>query len=78
MKANPKFFFSYAKKRQKTRVKVGPFLDTNTGELNLDPDHTAQCLSDQYSSVFNQPRPEWSIPDMEDFFRVFESRPGKE
>ena len=75
MKDNPKVFFSYAKARQKTHVKVGPFLDPDTGELNLDPDHTAECLSDQYSTVFTQPRPEWSIPCMKEFFKVDNSRP---
>ena len=55
MKDNPKAFFSFAKSRQKTHAKVGPFLDPSTGKLNLDPDHTAECLSKQYSSVFTQP-----------------------
>ena len=75
MKDNVNVFFSYAKKRQKTHAKVGPFLDPSTGELNLDPDYTAECLSDQYSSVFTQPRPEWSIPDTKQFFSVDSSRP---
>ena len=69
-------FFSYAKARQKTKTKVGPFTDPETGELMLDPDYTAQRLSDQYSSVFNKPRPEWSIADIEDFFKVNSSRTG--
>ena len=56
-------------------AKVGPFLDPETGELNLDPDYTADCLSKQYSSVFSQPRPEWNIPDMKEFFGVDNSRP---
>ena len=55
MKENPKAFFTFAKSRQKTHAKVGPFLDPSTGKLNLDPDHTAECLSKQYSSVFTQP-----------------------
>ena len=75
MKENVNVFFNYAKARQKTRSKVGPFLDPNTGELNLDPDHTAQCLSDQYSSVFTSPRPEWSIPNLKDFFKVDNTGP---
>ena len=70
MKENVKIFFDYAKSRMKTKSKVGPFLDPESGELNLNPDYTAQCLSDQYSSVFTQPRPEWSIPDKEEFFGV--------
>ena len=75
MKENVNVFFSYAKLRQKTHAKVGPFLDPDTSELNLDPDYTAQCLSDQYSSVFTPPRPEWEIPDIEEFFKVDNSRP---
>ena len=75
MKQNPKVFFSYAKARQKTAAKVGPFLDPVTGELNLDPESSAQCLSDQYSSVFSQPRPGWDIPDMKEFFKVDSSQP---
>ena len=75
MKDNPKIFFNFAKSRQKTHAKVGPFLDPETGELNLDPDYTADCLSKQYSSVFSQPRPEWNIPDMKEFFGVDNSRP---
>ena len=75
MKENPKIFFSYAKAHQKTAAKVGPFLDPASGELNLDPDHSAECLSDQYSAVFSQPRPEWDIPNMEEFFKVDNSMP---
>ena len=75
MKENPKVFFSYAKARQKTAAKVGPFLDPETGELNLDPEYSAQRLSEQYSAVFTKPRPEWQIPSMEAFFRVDNSSP---
>ena len=75
MRENTKVFFDYAKKRQKTHAKVGPFIDPESGELNLDPDYTAQCLGNQYSSVFTQPRPEWSIPSMKEFFGVDNTRP---
>ena len=75
MKVNPKVFFSYAKARQKTAAKVGPFVDPVTGQLNLDPDHSVQRLSDQYAAVFTQPRQDWVIPCMEDFFRVDNSTP---
>ena len=75
MKEDTKVFYDYAKARQKTRAKVGPFIDPEKGELNLDPEYSAQRLSDQYSSVFTQPRPEWNIDDMEGFFSVETSRP---
>ena len=75
MKDNIKVFFDYAKACQKTKARVGPFLDPVTGQPNEDPDYTAQILSDQYSSVFTSPRPEWSVPSLEELFRVDNSRP---
>ena len=75
MREDRNLFFEYAKKRQKTSAKVGPFLDQTTGELNLSPDYTAETLSSQYSSVFTHPRPDWVIGDMEEFFRVDNSAP---
>ena len=47
MKKNPKTFFSTARARQKTKTKVGPFLDPDSGILNLDPKFTTKVLSDQ-------------------------------
>ena len=41
---------------------MGPYLDPETGDLILDPDYTAQCLSDKYSS------------DMKEFFNVDSSK----
>ena len=70
MKENPKAFFSYARSRQKVKAKIGPFMDEETGDIDLDPAYTVECLSQQYSSVFSQPRPEWSIPSISEFFRV--------
>ena len=61
MKTNSKAFYAFARSRQKTRSKVGPFMDPDTGELNLNRDFSAKCLSEQYSSVFSQPRPDWDI-----------------
>ena len=56
MKENPKAFFSFAKSRQKTRARFGPFQDPVTGLPNPDPNFAASVLSDQYNSVFVQPR----------------------
>ena len=46
------------------------YLDPDTGERNLDPDSSPKCLSEQYYAVVSQPRPEWVIPCMEEFFKV--------
>ena len=62
MKTNPKAFFAYAKARQQTRAKVGPFIDSRIGLPNPDLNFTAEQLSKQYSSVFVQPRAEWAVP----------------
>jgi len=44
IKSNPKFFFSFAKKRQKTRSRVGPFIDPKTGRPNPSSDFAAEAL----------------------------------
>ena len=61
IKSNPKAFFSFAKSRQKTHARIGPFLDPNTGQPNPQPEFAASVLSTQYSSVFVQPREEWKV-----------------
>ena len=73
MKSNPKAFYSFAKSRQKTKSKIGPFVDASTGQPNPHPEFAASELSRQYSSVFVQPREEWKVQDPEDFFDFFGS-----
>ena len=68
MKTNVKAFFAYGRARQNTKAKVGPFLDPETGTPNPDPDFAAKLLSEQYSSVFTQPRAEYSVNNVEEFF----------
>ena len=68
MKSNVKAFFAYGRARQKTKARVGPFLDPETGVPNPDPDFAAETLSAQYSSVFSQPRPEYTVTDVKEFF----------
>ena len=68
IKKNSKSFFSFARARQKTRARIGPFVDPATGHPNPSPDFAAKLLSDQYKSVFVQPRPEWLIGNVNDFF----------
>ena len=68
IKSNPKSFFSFAKSRQKTKSKIGPFLDSASGKLNPDVAFTAETLRQQYNSVFSKPRPEWTVADVAGHF----------
>ena len=67
IKKNPKAFFSFARSRQRTKAKVGPFLDSN-GKPNPDADFAAESLRSQYDSVFATPRPAWSVSDFKEHF----------
>ena len=68
IKSNPKAFFSFAKSRQKTKSRIGPFLNPATGKLNPDVGFTAETLRQQYNSMFSVPRPDWSVSDVDDHF----------
>ena len=68
IKENPKAFFSFAKSRQKTKARIGPFLDPNTGKPNPSANFAAAELSKQYSSVFVEPRQSWAVHDVQGFF----------
>ena len=52
----------------KKKARVGPFLDPSSGQPNSSPDFAANLLSDQYKSVFVEPRPEWVVEDVQQFF----------
>ena len=49
IKDNPKAFFSFAKSRQKTKARIGPFIDPSNGQPNPNPEFAATELSRQYS-----------------------------
>ena len=68
MKENPKAFYSFAKSRQKTKSRIGPFIDSSTGLPNPNPEFAAAELGKQYSSVFVPPREEWKVYDPAAFF----------
>ena len=75
MKTKPKHFFSFAKKYIKTKSTIGPFKINNkiiTNLLNI-----SRKLSEQYSSSFSIPDPNFSIENPREFFRHREdhSRP---
>ena len=55
IKRNPKYFYSYAKKFSKTSCGIGPLSDKN-GNLSSNPPKMAELLSEQYSSVYSEPK----------------------
>ena len=69
IKQNSKAFFSFARSRQKTKARVGPFLD-DSGKPNPSPDFSAEALRQQYNSVFATPRPAWTVTNFPDHFKA--------
>ena len=55
IKADPKFFYSYAKKSSKVKCKVGP-LKNEMGNFEADPKKIADLLQKQFCSVFSNPQ----------------------
>ena len=76
IKSNPKAFFSFARSRQKTCARIGPFIDPDTGKPNPSPEFAATALSQQYSSVFVQPRDQWKVKDPNKFFEALPEGPS--
>ena len=55
IKTNPKYFYTYTKKRSKCTSKIGPLLK-DKDQLTDDNKEMAELLSKQYSSVFSKPK----------------------
>ena len=55
IRTNPKYFFSYVKKFSKSRPSIGPLLNAHKQYVSESAE-MAELLSNQYSSVFSQPR----------------------
>ena len=72
MKSSPNSLFSFSKSRQRTKARIVPFIDKSTGAPNPDPDFAAEELGKQYSSVFVDPRPEWVVDNVKEFFDIAE------
>ena len=53
IKTNPKYFFSYARTKSKTKTQIGPF--EKDGETIQDPHKKAEILREQFESVFTRP-----------------------
>ena len=69
IKENSKAFFSFARGRQNTKSRVGPFMDPASGSPNSSPDYCCQALQQQYESVFAAPRPQWKVDSLEEHFK---------
>ena len=54
IRSNPKYFFSYAKRFQKTKSSI-PLLRNSSNQLTSDPLHKAEILQAQYQKVFSDP-----------------------
>ena len=58
IRENPKAFFTYAKKFQKTKEGIGPLRDGD-GDLQSDPKIISELLKTQYSKAFSSPKKEY-------------------
>ena len=56
IKSDSKYFFTYARKKAKLTVPIGP-LEDSTRNLVSDPGEMAIILSNQYKSAFSSPAP---------------------
>ena len=74
IKSNPKYFFTYARKKLKTRNKIGPF--EMKGEKITNLLEICIKLVEQYSSSFSQPDPEYKIDNPTEFFSISEESVG--
>ncbi|KAK8373218.1 hypothetical protein O3P69_015546 [Scylla paramamosain] len=67
IKENPRYFFSYARKKLKAKSVVGPLYGVD-GEPTADPKQMANILRSQYESVFSNPNEEKRITNPGPFF----------
>ena len=74
IKSNPKYFFTYARKKLKTRNKIGPF--DMGGEKITSLLEICIKLAEQYSSSFSQPDPKYKIENPTEFFSMNEENAG--
>ena len=74
IKSNPKHFFAYAKKKLKTRSRIGPF-EINGEKINRSIDICIK-LAEQYSSSFSQPDPKFKIENPKEFFSIDDENTG--
>ena len=68
IKHNPRAFYAYAKRFQKTFSGVGPIIN-KYGFIITDPAEIAEIQKEQYEKVFSKPKPEMKINDPQNFSR---------
>merc|ERR1712002_68126 len=74
IKTNPKHFYTYAKKKLKTRSKVGPF-ELNGEKIDKLVDICIK-LEEQYTSSFSHPDLKFKIQNPEEFFSTNDENAG--
>ena len=65
MRSNPKFFFSYIRKKTKMKTKIGPFTN-DKGDIIKE--HPSESLQRQYESAWSHPSEFFRIKNPEKFF----------
>ena len=71
MKTNPKYFYTYARQSAKTTSQVGTLVGSE-GQLYNSPFEKAECLKQQYESVFTCPDPAYRIENINQFCDIEE------
>lgn len=68
---NPKYFFAYSKQKLQTRSKIGPLSKDN--RILKEPTEIAECLQEQFCSVFSSPDQSKIINDIDEHFNCDDS-----
>ena len=55
IKGNSKYFFSYAKRKGKVKINVGPLKNKTNGKMTSDSTEMSEILADKYYSVCSKP-----------------------
>ena len=69
---NPKFFYTFAKRKMKCKGTVGPLKDSS-GIYTKDPQEMSELLNKQFTSVFTKPKESYKLHNPESFFRQNEN-----
>lgn len=67
IEGNPKYFFSYAKRKSRTSSSIGPLI-RDDGTYATDDKEMSELLRKQYETVFSQPDPTKMVRDPNVFF----------